>query len=252
MNIFKRLLEKIKRRRASASSSAYIDWLRSKGVRVGSGCHIWAPGSVMIDTTRPSLVEIGNNVYITANTTILTHGFDWVVLRNHYGDVLASSGKVTIGNNVFVGLGATITKGVHIGDNSIIGAGSVVTKSFPPMSVIAGNPARLICTLDAYHAKRESSFEGEALEYAASIKEALKREPQEDDFWEEFPLFLTGPAIGGLSEEFRRRISKQLGPTAEKYTLHHKPKYRSFQEFREASAARSDRDGDDSVAREEL
>ena len=81
---------------------------------------------------------------------------------------------------------------------------------------------------------------------------ALKREPQEDDFWEKFPLFLNGPAIGSLSKEFRRRILKQLGPTAEKYTRHHQPKYRSFQEFREAAAERSDRDDDDSVVRAEL
>ncbi len=51
---------------------------------------------------------------------------------------------ITIGNNVWIGGGAIILPGITIGDHSIIGAGSVVTRSVPPMTIAAGNPARVI------------------------------------------------------------------------------------------------------------
>lgn len=58
---------------------------------------------------------------------ILTHGYDWSVLKGKYGEVLGSAGKVTIGDNCFIGMNTVILKGTSIGKNTIIGAGSVVT-----------------------------------------------------------------------------------------------------------------------------
>jgi virginiamycin A acetyltransferase len=51
---------------------------------------------------------------------------------------------VTIGNDVWIGAGATILGGVNIGDGAIIGAGSVVTKNVDPYSIVAGTPAKFI------------------------------------------------------------------------------------------------------------
>lgn len=48
---------------------------------------------------------------------------------------------VIIGDNVWIGMNATILKGVSIGDNSVVAAGAVVTKSVAPNTVVAGNPA---------------------------------------------------------------------------------------------------------------
>lgn len=56
---------------------------------------------------------------------------------------------VAIGDDVWVGADAAILKGVTIGDRSIVGAGAVVTKSVPPDVVVAGNPARVVKTLDS-------------------------------------------------------------------------------------------------------
>lgn len=55
---------------------------------------------------------------------------------------------ITIGDNVWIGGGAMILAGVTLGDNVVVGAGSVVTKSFGDNVVIAGNPARVIKTIE--------------------------------------------------------------------------------------------------------
>ncbi|GIQ80928.1 hypothetical protein KIPB_001808 [Kipferlia bialata] len=57
---------------------------------------------------------------------------------------LELSKPVTIGNRVWLGMGAQILPGVTIGDDCVVGAGSVVTRDIPPGCVVAGVPARVI------------------------------------------------------------------------------------------------------------
>jgi acetyltransferase-like isoleucine patch superfamily enzyme len=51
-------------------------------------------------------------------------------------------GGVSIGPQCYIGANSTILPGVTIGDGSIVGAAAVVTRDVPPMTVVAGNPAR--------------------------------------------------------------------------------------------------------------
>lgn len=55
---------------------------------------------------------------------------------------------IEIGENVWIGMNAIILKGVKIGKNSVIGANSVVTKDIPENSIVAGNPARIIRSIE--------------------------------------------------------------------------------------------------------
>ncbi|HXU93486.1 MAG TPA: CatB-related O-acetyltransferase [Gallionella sp.] len=55
-----------------------------------------------------------------------------------------SKGDVTIGNDVWIGMGATILSGVTIGDGAVIVAHSLVTKDVPPYAIAGGNPARVV------------------------------------------------------------------------------------------------------------
>ena len=119
---------------------------------------------VLIDLTRPWLIEIGDNVRITIGVKFLTHGYDWSVLKGKYGEVLGSAGKVKIGDNCFIGMNTVILKGTTIGNNTIIGSGSLVTGGYPSDCVIAGNPARVICSLAQYRKKRHEAQIKEAVE----------------------------------------------------------------------------------------
>ncbi len=100
-------------------------------------------------------VEIGSHCLISWNVGIADSDFHPLAPALRRQDALALApfleGRpsrpqikiepVIIGNNVWIGMGAIILKGVTIGDNAVVGAGAVVTKSVPPYTVVAGNPA---------------------------------------------------------------------------------------------------------------
>ena len=50
----------------------------------------------------------------------------------------------TIGNDVYVGVGASILGGVHVGDGATVGAGAVVIKDVPAGATVVGVPAKVI------------------------------------------------------------------------------------------------------------
>lgn len=52
--------------------------------------------------------------------------------------------RTTIGNDVWIGLGAYLKDGISVGNGAIIGAHAVVTRDVPPFAVVAGSPARVI------------------------------------------------------------------------------------------------------------
>lgn len=184
-DIFKKLIYKEK-----ASSESYINYLRNKGMKIGKNLLIPDIHSIVIDETRPWLINIGDDVVITAGVHILTHGYDLTVLRKYYGELYGSSGKVTIGNNVFIGVKATILKGVTIGDNVIIGAHSLITKDVPSNCVVGGNPARIIMTLDEYRNKRKQEYIEEAKELAKEYYKTYGKKPDIQKFHEFFPIML--------------------------------------------------------------
>jgi carbonic anhydrase/acetyltransferase-like protein (isoleucine patch superfamily) len=98
-----------------------------------------------VDLLTPNAIEIGENFLAAAGSVILSHDSSLIY---HLGKVAVK--KTIIGNNVFLGLNAIILGGVTIGDGAIIGAGSVVTKDVEPFTVVAGNPAKFICTAEEF------------------------------------------------------------------------------------------------------
>lgn len=90
-------------------------------------------------------ITIGNNVFIAPNVSIVTEEHAMDVEQRLAG--LEYTHPVTIGDNVWICTGAIVLPGVTIGSNSVIGAGSVVTKDIPPNSLAVGNPCRVIRSL---------------------------------------------------------------------------------------------------------
>ena len=135
----------------SIISSLYWKYIKSPeayarhlGVNIGQNC--------FIDTrhwgSEPYLITIGNNVQVTAGVRIYTHGGAHVVRRKFPN--FDMFGKVVIEDWAYIGSCAQIMPGVTIGQGAMVAAGAIVTKSVPAGVVVAGNPAKVICTVEDY------------------------------------------------------------------------------------------------------
>lgn len=124
-----------------------ISVYRKHGMKIGNGCFI----NTWNFLGECYLIEIGDKVRITDGVKIFTHG-GGNILRESYPN-FDFFGKVCIGNNVYIGNNAMIMPGITIGNNVVIGAGSIVTKNVPDGVVIAGNPAKIVGSIDNYRDK---------------------------------------------------------------------------------------------------
>ena len=93
-------------------------------------------------------IVIGEGVAIARGVKILDSDAHEIYFEDGKKHIV--SGKIKIGNKVWIGTNATILKGVTIGDNSIVAAGSIVTKNVPEGVIVAGNPAKVIRKIDGW------------------------------------------------------------------------------------------------------
>ena len=108
---------------------------------------------VVIDYSFCWLVSIGNNVTLAPDVRILAHDASTKRWLDY-----TRIGKVSIGDNVFIGAGSIVLPGVTIGDNLVIGAGSVVTKDIPPNTLALGSPAKEIMPLTSFIERHENNM----------------------------------------------------------------------------------------------
>ncbi|MBP2262147.1 acetyltransferase-like isoleucine patch superfamily enzyme [Pseudomonas hunanensis] len=110
---------------------------------VGSNVHI----NCGCNITDPSLVRLGSNVGLS-DCTLIGHDAVVALIEVRYGKQLDSVGFIDIKDNCFVGHGAIVMPRVTIGPDAVVAAGAVVTKDVPPGTVVGGNPAKVICTVE--------------------------------------------------------------------------------------------------------
>jgi len=111
-------------------------------ISIGPGTGI-SGGAICAATS----VTIGAGCLFGANVTVVDTDFHPISSPTRATDPIPApkpEDRVVIGDNVFLGTGATILKGVSIGDNCVVGAGAVVTRDCEPGTIVAGNPARQV------------------------------------------------------------------------------------------------------------
>lgn len=133
--------------------------LRIMGVKIGKNTIIYT-SIFNFDTFFPNLIEIGSNCVISKKTLLITHDYSRGFPVE--GLTTMTKGRIKIGDNTFIGMRCLILPGLEIGKNVIVGGGAVITKSIPDNVVVAGNPAKIICSLEEFikkKSKREETYD---------------------------------------------------------------------------------------------
>ena len=144
-NIIRKIINKI-------IGKVSLEELKRNGLKIGNNCDI--QNDCILDPSHCWLITIGDNVTIAPRVTVLAHDAS-TKLELGYTKI----GKVTIGNNVFIGANTTVLPNTKIGNNVIIGANSLICNNIPENSVVVGNPGKIIKTYEEYINKYKKMME---------------------------------------------------------------------------------------------
>lgn len=135
----------------------YPRYLQKIGVDIPSDFRDGGQGTIhpsaYFDGSDYSLIRIGKNTTISRDVILLTHDFSIVKGLQSIGwDTNHKSFKflkpIHIGENCFIGARTLLLPGTVLGNNVIVGGGAVVHGTFPSNVVIAGNPAKIISSIE--------------------------------------------------------------------------------------------------------
>lgn len=208
-----------------------LDKLERGGASIGKEIALFSPMRTTIDKTRPWLLSIGSYTKITQGCIILTHDYSLSVLRRAYGDWIGEGQQTIIGENCFLGMNSIILMGTRIGNNVIVGAGSVVHGVVPDNVVVAGNPAKIICTLEEHYKNRLDKTKSEAIACARIFYERTGKVPKPKDLTSFKWLFV--PREKNVVEQYGLNFicSGDEPSEVEQAFYNSNPIWKSYQEF---------------------
>lgn len=114
---------------------------RWRGVKMGRDCFI--DPNAILETAYPENITLGNDVRVTAGAIIMTHIKGPHYLRDR-GFVPVVLEPVVLQDHCFIGVNAVILPGVTVGRAAVVASGAVVTADVPPLTMVAGNPAKVV------------------------------------------------------------------------------------------------------------
>lgn len=125
----------------SIMSGSYLYAHDSSNLIIGSRCSL--NHNVLLGAAGGEMV-IGNDVLIGPNVVLRAADHVFVSTEVPIRCQGHRPGRIVIGDDVWLAANVVVTSGVTIGNGCVVGAGSIVTCDLPPMTVCAGNPARVI------------------------------------------------------------------------------------------------------------
>lgn len=136
----------------------YYNWLlRKMGLTIHGEARFIAL-SVKFDDF--DLITIGDRLVASMNVRFLTHDYSYTTALISIGEKpqtdIGTLGRITVGENVFIGMNTILLPGTTIGNHCIIGAGSVVRGTIPNYSVVSGNPAQVVGDIRQHAEKMKS------------------------------------------------------------------------------------------------